>query len=126
MTRSRSIFAIAIACLAAGCSSADVVDTSRSRVTMYLAETDLERCVQMARDPGDAIVNDAVEIGPYEYTHYPESGLVCRADGEGGQLAAFTQESIRTATHRWVTETGFGILGEKHTFGPVPDERPQP
>ncbi|AOL23307.1 hypothetical protein Ga0102493_112292 [Erythrobacter litoralis] len=125
MTRSRLTPAACLACLAAGCSAGDVIDTGRTRATMYFAEAEVERCVEMARDPGDAIANEPVEIGSFTYAHYPESGLVCRSDDLGRPVAAFLPESNRTASHRWVTETGFGILGERHTFGPFPGERPQ-
>jgi len=123
MIRVASVSAAVLACLAGGCSPGDMFDTGYSRTTMFLIETNVEPCRQMARDKGAEIVITPVEIGQYVYAHDPESGLVCRTDGERRPVAAFVQGSTRLATHSWVRETGLGILGTRHTFGPLPADR---
>lgn len=80
---------------------------------MFLAEATRDQCDNVTTTP-----NDGVEIGNLVYTLYPDSGLVCARDDADRLVAAYLPQNNATATHRWITESGAGIWGEKHSFGP--------
>ena len=90
-------------------------------MTMYFAEAAPSACEDAVSPP-----NDPLYIGSLIYLHYPDTGLLCVTDGNGGAVAAYLPAANRIATHRLIMESGSGVMGGKNTFEPHDPERSQP
>lgn len=105
-----SIAALATCLLTTGC-----FESGTTTVTMFWATTDLGACLS-----AQSQANGPVDIGGLSYAHHPHESLLCVSDKSGDLIAAYSPESNKTATHRWIQKGGAGVWGTKHTFEPIP------